>query len=777
MTQRPGWRVAFVLAALLAGTRAAPAADAAIRLAVVELQTAGGGGELDGMGAGLQSMITTDLAGLSNMTLVERARLRDVVAELKLGRSGAVDVATAARLGKLVGATHLLTGSVAMAGGKTGAKMRIDARLVEVASGRVLLGESIEGQADLFFELEKALVRKLVDAVAIQVTPKELSALARIQTADLQAFRSYGLGLKLFDDRKYPEALKALREATARDADFSMARNTLAEYERLVAGLRREAEALDRQRIAEIEQQRGRELGDEQKVVERLYERAARRGDDARDGRLTALFLLARALDGHSGLALASEGDEFARARATDVLVQRYVAESLAAFPRFPALVNQLDDRGFFWRDAVPKLATFDGDFARLTRQLAGQLADRGVHGKDKGDSGSDRDHLRERSLTVDLDDNVAHLWLDLRGRIELEDRLDGLLARFAPEDPRRYATAVLARAAHRRAVLDLDESTRLIVGLRPLFHDDPSMLRRLAEEAEANGRLKAIIEASAGSATAAVARETAMLWLARKGSSATSHLELLESELAARFKDGAITPRGVAGLTGDRKVDRSAVLIGDHPLWPIEGIGSSWTGPRRDPRRADEMRYFKARSGGAGDQTFALWVLDGVPRRELAARFQLGFGPPPPDLQAARYTAPGSEAGRPVVTFVFGARDVDRRPPSGGGRTAMRALGLRFEPTRVQLVDVTRGAFDDRARARNELPLTFKPLAERPLAAIGASLDVAVEASGKRVKVQIGRDAVELPLADLETGFCGFLIEEAGYVQVRPLATGAGPE
>jgi len=81
-----------------------------------------------------------------------------------------------------------------------------------------------------------------------------------------------------------------------------------------------------------------------------------------------------------------------------------------------------------------------------------------------------------------------------------------------------------------------------------------------------------------------------------------------------------------------------------------------------------------------------------------------------------------------------------------------------------------------DRARARNELPLTGKPLAERPLNAGGASLDVAVEASGKRLKVRIGRDAVELPLADLETGFCGFLIEEPGYVQVRPLAAGAGP-
>src|SRR6185369_13491230 len=258
---------------------------------------------------------------------------RDVVAELKLGRSTLVDASTAAKVGKVVGASHLLTGSVTVAGGK----MRLDARLVEVATGRVLLGESIDGQADVFFELEKALVRKLVDAVAPQVTPRERGAMARIQTADFEAFRKYSAGLKLFDDKKYDQALKALREASERDADFSLARTTLAEYERIAAGLRREAEGIEQQRAAETERKLDQQMQAEQKLIGRLFEAAGRKGEAARDTRLTALYLLARDYAGRR-FKLADEEDRFAWERTTDALFQRYVTEALGLFPRFPAL-------------------------------------------------------------------------------------------------------------------------------------------------------------------------------------------------------------------------------------------------------------------------------------------------------------------------------------------------------------------------------------------------------------------------------------------------------
>src|SRR5581483_8343068 len=90
---RRGALAGIAVAALLLGAAARADAAGPVRLAVMEFGTAGArGADMEGMGAGLQSMITTDLAAVSasSLVLVERARLRDVVAELKLGRSALV---------------------------------------------------------------------------------------------------------------------------------------------------------------------------------------------------------------------------------------------------------------------------------------------------------------------------------------------------------------------------------------------------------------------------------------------------------------------------------------------------------------------------------------------------------------------------------------------------------------------------------------------------------------------------------------------------------------
>jgi TolB-like protein len=782
--KRAALRLMVVLGALAAAHgRAANAAAAPVRLAVMELATAGKAPELEGLGAGLQSMITTDLANASGLVLVERARLHDVVSELRLGQSRFVDAATAAKLGKVVGATHLLTGSVTLAG----AKMRIDARLVEVATGRVLLGESIDGQADVFFELEKALVRKLVDAVAVQVTPKERGAMAKIQTADFEAFRKYGAGLKLFDDKKYEPALKALREASERDAEFGLARTTLAEYERIVAGLRREADGIEQQRAVEAEQQLGKELNEEQAVLRRMFEAAGRRGEAARDTRLTALYLLARDYQARR-LKLAEEEDRFAWERTTDAIFQRYVAESMTAFPRVPALVNNFDEQGW-WKIKYPQPATFAADLDRL----AGELKDFGVRTRDKRDEESARGFHRQRSLTVDRRENFERLHLDARAQADMEDRLDALLEKTDPEYLRKNPESVLHRAELRGALLDLDASTKLLVGLRR-NKEDPAWLRKLADLTEANARIKELAAKHGG---APAWRESIMLWLARNGTT-PGMVNNLDEDLGRDFTaGGALTATGASDLTHARQFQGSQnihgmVLIGEHPFWNVEG--EPWTGPRRDPMRADELRYFGEPAARNPRRHFTLLIADGVPRREVRARFQLVSGGPPADFRPQGYdyrrrgedvAVPGVDGGRPVVTFLFGARDIARtlrrEADERGGypRLApMRALGVRFERGRAVLVDVTRAAYEEHHNP-DDLKLTMTPLATHALGGAGAAgalpLDVSVAVDGKRAHVSVGGEAFDLPIEHPEPGFYGFIFEEPGYMAVRQLAIEGG--
>ncbi|HEX2657479.1 MAG TPA: CsgG/HfaB family protein, partial [Polyangia bacterium] len=77
--RRARWFVVTVLmvTGALAGENAARAA-AQPRVAVLDFQGTGSSKDTESLGVGLQSMLTTDLAQVSSITLVERARLRDV---------------------------------------------------------------------------------------------------------------------------------------------------------------------------------------------------------------------------------------------------------------------------------------------------------------------------------------------------------------------------------------------------------------------------------------------------------------------------------------------------------------------------------------------------------------------------------------------------------------------------------------------------------------------------------------------------------------------------
>ena len=74
---RPPSRFAPTLLLLVCAlTRSAAAAE--MHVAVLEFTNASKDPELESLGKGLQSMVTTDLANVSTLKVVERERLKDV---------------------------------------------------------------------------------------------------------------------------------------------------------------------------------------------------------------------------------------------------------------------------------------------------------------------------------------------------------------------------------------------------------------------------------------------------------------------------------------------------------------------------------------------------------------------------------------------------------------------------------------------------------------------------------------------------------------------------
>lgn len=103
--------------------------------------------------------VLTDLAKSRKLTLVERAQLRQAMNELRLQRSGLTEAGDMAHAGRLVGATHVVVGSVSVNEGR----VILNARVLDVRTGTLYAGaaENTEGWSDELFALAHDLANRL----------------------------------------------------------------------------------------------------------------------------------------------------------------------------------------------------------------------------------------------------------------------------------------------------------------------------------------------------------------------------------------------------------------------------------------------------------------------------------------------------------------------------------------------------------------------------------------------------------------------------------------
>ncbi|HEX2091081.1 MAG TPA: CsgG/HfaB family protein [Longimicrobiaceae bacterium] len=113
--------------------------------------------DLSRLGAGLAVMLTTEMTKNPRVQMVERDRLRELVEEQKLAVSGMVDPATAVRVGRLLGARYVVFGSYT----DLFSTLRIDARVVEVETGRLRRGQEVTDRRENLFRSVGTLATQL----------------------------------------------------------------------------------------------------------------------------------------------------------------------------------------------------------------------------------------------------------------------------------------------------------------------------------------------------------------------------------------------------------------------------------------------------------------------------------------------------------------------------------------------------------------------------------------------------------------------------------------
>ena len=106
------------------------------RVAITEFSY---GEEFNDFTKGVQDILYTNLILQRGMTVVEREKLQQVLEEQKISFTGMIDLATAARIGKMLGVEAVVVGAVA----DMGNSLDIRARLVDVEKGVAITAAQI----------------------------------------------------------------------------------------------------------------------------------------------------------------------------------------------------------------------------------------------------------------------------------------------------------------------------------------------------------------------------------------------------------------------------------------------------------------------------------------------------------------------------------------------------------------------------------------------------------------------------------------------------------
>lgn len=192
--------------------------------------------DLDVMKKGFADMLVTDLSSVKEISVVEREKLEALLSELKLQKTKYFDPATAQKLGRGLGATHAVTGSFAA----LDPEMRIDIRMIEIASGKVVVADKVVGKKTDLFALESELVRKFTGGLDLKLAP-----VSKTRVPSLDSLLDYSKSVDLADQGKIEDANEAMNKVVRAAPTFVLARLKLDELKKkLGASKERRVEAI-----------------------------------------------------------------------------------------------------------------------------------------------------------------------------------------------------------------------------------------------------------------------------------------------------------------------------------------------------------------------------------------------------------------------------------------------------------------------------------------------------------------------------------------------------
>ncbi len=202
-------------------------------VAVLYFDNTTGDKELDWMRTGITEMVVTDLSQSQGIEVVGTDRLYGVLAELKREDDRVMTPEVISQVAARTGVTNVVVGSYA----RSGDTIRINVRLQEAGTGRIISSERVDGtDRSALFSMIDDLSRRIrtkfegLQADAALLTRPGASAAAAgdrgvqdVSTSSIEAYRLYAEGNELHLRNREAAAMVLFEKAAELDPSFAMA--------------------------------------------------------------------------------------------------------------------------------------------------------------------------------------------------------------------------------------------------------------------------------------------------------------------------------------------------------------------------------------------------------------------------------------------------------------------------------------------------------------------------------------------------------------------------
>lgn len=189
--------------------------------------------DYDGLSKGVPDFLITEMSANPAIRVVERDQVQKLIDEQKLVGAGQVDRETAVKVGKLLGAQHMIFGGF-MADPK--GNFRIDARAVNVETGAIEFTDRVQDRSDNLLGLVSQLASRLNAGLKLPTRVGDAGAPAGAQQAGAPTATKlpmrlavlYGKALDMADKGDRARAVELFSAVLKEFPDYAPARTGMA---------------------------------------------------------------------------------------------------------------------------------------------------------------------------------------------------------------------------------------------------------------------------------------------------------------------------------------------------------------------------------------------------------------------------------------------------------------------------------------------------------------------------------------------------------------------